>query len=136
MNETSLRTPSLGWPRWIGAFGLVWNAYGVYQYLVTVGLMGPAGSQPATADAMPLWVTAAFAISVFAGVLGSLCLLILNRWATALLVLSLAADLLWDIRVLGGGDRSSPIGIVASSTIVAIVLAWTSYHAGKKGWLR
>jgi len=137
MNQTSLRTAAIGWPRWFGAFGLAWNLYGVYQYLTTVGLVGPTdGAQPTAADAMPLWVTAAFAIGVFAGTLGSLCLLLLNRWATLLLVLSLIADLLWDVRMLSGGDRGSAAAIVIASTVVAIILAWTSYHAGKKGWLR
>jgi len=137
MNQTSLRTAAAGWPRWVGAFGLAWNLYGVYQYLTTVGLVGPtAGGQPTTADAMPLWVTAAFAIGVFAGTLGSLCLLLLNRSATLLLVVSLIADLLWDVRMLSGGDRGSAAAVVIASTVVAIVLAWTSYHAGRKGWLR
>lgn len=135
MTDASMRAPA--WPRWIGGLGAIWNLYGVYEYLMTVGVVGPgAGSQQAMAAAMPMWVTAAFAISLFAGSLGSLCLLMLNRWATGLLVLSLLTDLLWDVRMLSGGDRSSAIGIAASSTLVAILLAWTSYHAGRKGWLR
>jgi hypothetical protein len=136
MNDTSVRAPTFGWPRWIGAFGLVWNLYGVYQYLMTVGLLGPAKGVPAAADAMPLWVTAAFAIGVFAGTVGSLCLLALNRSATLLLVLSLIADLLWDVRMLSGGDRASAAVLVVASTAIAVVLAWTAYSAGKKGWLR
>ena len=137
MNQTSLRTAAAGWPRRVGAIGLAWKLYGVYQYLTTVGFVGPtANAHPTTADTMPLWVTAAFAIGVFAGTLGSLCLLLLNRWATVLLVVSLIADLLWDVRMLSGGDRGSAAAIVIASTVVAIVLAWTSYHAGKKGWLR
>jgi len=137
MNETSLRTSALAWPRWVGAFGLAWNLYGVYQYLMTVGVVGAAaGSHITPSDAMPPWVTAAFAIGVFAGTLGSLCLLLLNRWATLLLVVSLVADLLWDVRVLSGGDRGSDAAIVIASTLVAVVLAWASYHTGKKGLLR
>jgi hypothetical protein len=109
--------------------------YGVYQYLTTVGLVGASASHPPIAG-VPMWVSAAFAVSVFAGTLGSLCLLMLNRSATALLVLSLLSDVLWDIRTFSGGDRVSSIGIVATATIVAIFLAWISYFAGKRGWLR
>jgi hypothetical protein len=85
---------------------------------------------------MPLWVTAAFAIAVFAGTVGSLCLLVVNRWATLLLILSLIADLLWDVRMLSGGDRGSAAVLVVASTVIALVLAWTAYSAGKKGWPR
>ena len=134
MTDTSMRSPA--WPRWVGGFGAIWNSYGIYQYLMTVGLVGASGSHSTMANAMPTWVSAAFAVSVFAGTLGGLCLLMLSRWATGLLVVSLVADLLWDIRTFSGGDRNSAIGIVVTATIVAIFLAWTSYHAGKRGWLR
>lgn len=136
MTDISAPASAPVWPRLVGALGLLWNLYGVYEYLVTVGIVGTAaGVQPTTADTIPAWVTAAFAVAVFAGALGSLFLLLLNRWAVGLLVISLFADLLWDLRMVRGGDHGSAIGLVASVTLIGILLAWTSYWASKKGIL-
>lgn len=137
MTDMSISTPVPVWPRLVGAFGLIWNLYGVYQYLMTVGILGRGGgSRPTMADAMPMWVTAAFAIAVFGGAIGSLCLLLLNRWATGLLLLSLLADLLWGVRTVSGGDHGSALILVACVIVIGIVLAWTAHASGKKGWLR
>jgi hypothetical protein len=137
MTDISMNTPAPAWPRLVGGFGLIWNLYGVYEYLTTVGILGPGGgSRPPMADTMPMWVTAAFAIAVFAGAIGSFCLLLLNRWAIGLLFLSLLADLLWDVRMASGSDHGSGLALVASVTVIGIVLAWVAHSAGKKGWLR
>jgi hypothetical protein len=123
------------WLRILAALGLAWNLYGVYQYFDTVGIVGAGGAQAALSGAVPLWVTVAFAIAVLAGSLGSLCLLLLSRWATPLLILSLLAELAWDVPMVGGGD-GSPVGIAAMVSVVGVLLAWVAYSAGKKGWLR
>jgi hypothetical protein len=131
----STRPSTPNWPRIVGALGLIWNLYGVYQYFVDVGILA-ARAGPSMASAMPPWVTAAFATAVFAGVLGSLCLLVLNRWATALLVVSLLADLAWDVRMASGGDHGSAMGLVAAVTLIGVVLVSTAHWAGKNGLLR
>lgn len=135
MNDITMSSPAPAWPRLLGGLGLVWNSYGVYQYLVTVGVLGSRGAQPA-ATAMPMWVTGAFAVAVFGGALGSLCLVLLNRWAAGLLFLSLLGDLLWDVRMVSGADRGSALILVVCVTAIGLVLAWAAYSAGKKGWLR
>jgi hypothetical protein len=136
MVEIPVRASAPAWPRWVGAFGLIWNLYGVYQYLGTVGALGAAASQSQMASAMPGWVSAAFGISVVAGALGGLCLVLLNRWATWLLLLSLLTDLLWGARILSGNDANSAMGLVVAATLIDVLLAWAAYAAGKKGWLR
>ena len=53
---------------------------------------------------MPAWVTGAFAIAVFGGALGCVGLLMLKRWSTWLLLISLLAVLaqdLWAFRAEG-----------------------------------
>lgn len=77
------------------AFGVLWNAYGVYQFLGTLmkspaNLMsdGMTAEQAAAYLALPLWMTAAFAVGVFGGLLGSVLLFIRRRVAVPILVTS------------------------------------------------
>ena len=73
-----------GWLRIVAALGLVWNLFGVYQYLMTVGVV--AGADAAAVAAMPAWVTGAFAVAVFGGALGCVGLLMLKGWSKLLLL--------------------------------------------------
>jgi hypothetical protein len=125
------------WLRIVAALGLLWNLYGVYEYLRSVGVV--AGADPAmAATAMPTWVVGAFAIAVFAGALGSLGLLLLARWSKWLLGLSLIAVLAQDIWAfaLSGIQPAEGMGIAAAIVLVAIVLFWLAYSADNKRWLR
>lgn len=121
------------WVRIVAAVGLLWNLFGCYAYLQTVGaLSGAAAMAP-----MPTWVTAAFATSVFAGALGCLGLLLLKSWSKLLLLLSLLCVLaqdVWAFALRTGPSSESPVLPIAV-TVIAIVLAWLAHDAGKKGWL-
>ena len=135
MNDlTASRAPA--WLRIVALLAVLWNLYGVYAYLQTVGAV-PGGDPAMAASTMPTWVTGAFAIAVFAGVLGSLGLLLLKRWAKLLLLLSLLAVLaedLWAFVLREGGPDKGPI-IPIAVNLVAILLVWLAYTADRKGWL-
>ena len=136
MNDVIGSNPP-SWLRAVAALGLLWNLFGVYQYLMTVGMIG--GAEQA-ADATPAWVKGAFAIAVFGGALGCLGLLMLKRWSKSLLLLSLVAVLVMDawiflISGLAGTMPPAELGITISVIVVAILLAWLSHDAARKGWL-
>lgn len=127
-----------GWLRAVAGLGLLWNLYGVYNYLMTVGVVG--GADRAAVAAMPAWVTGAFAIAVFAGALGCLGLLMLKRWSKLLLLLSFLAVLAMDawIFLLSGMSGEMPpaeLGVTIAVVVVAALLAWLSHDADRKGWL-
>lgn len=131
-------TPAPAWLRIVAALGLLWNLFGVYQYLMTVGVV--AGADAAAVAMMPSWVTGAFAVAVFGGALGCLGLLMLKRWAKLLLLLSLLGVLamdLWMFVLSGLGATMPPaeMGVTAAVVLIAILLAWLAYSADKKGWL-
>lgn len=122
------------WLRIVAALGLLWNLFGCYAYLQVVGAL--PGGEAMRDSPMPAWVTAAFAIAVFGGALGSLGLLLLKGWSRLLLLLSLLAVLVQDVwaYVLNeapAGDIVLPILV----NLIAIALAWLAHDAGKRGWL-
>jgi len=126
------------WLRIVAALALLWNLFGVYNYLMTVGVVG--GADAAAAGAMPAWVTGAFAIAVFGGALGSLGLLMLKRWSKLLLLVSLLGVLAMDLWMfvlsgLGGTMAGPEMGVNVAIVVVAILLVWLAYSADKKGWL-
>jgi len=137
MNDV-IGAPAPAWLRIVAALGLCWNLYGVYQYLMTVGVVG--GANAAAAGAMPVWVTGAFAIAVFGGALGCVGLLMLKSWSKLLLLVSLLGVLAMDLWmfVLSGMGASMPgaeMGITIAVVVVAVLLVWLAYDADKKGWL-
>jgi hypothetical protein len=126
------------WLRIVAALGLLWNLFGVYNYLMTVGVVG--GADAAAADAMPAWVTGAFALAVFGGALGCLGLLLLKRWSKLLLLISLLAVLAMDLWMfvlsgLGATAAAAELGVTVAVAVVAVLLVWLAYSADKKGWL-
>jgi hypothetical protein len=123
------------WLRLIAGLALLWNLFGVYAYLQTVGIV-PGAPADMTSKAMPAWVVGAFAVAVFAGALGSLGLLLLKRWAKMILVLSLLALLLEDLWafVLREGHETQ-LALSLAVNAIAILLVWLAYTADRKGWL-
>ena len=131
-------TAAPAWLRIVAALGLLWNLFGVYNYLMAVGMV--AGADPAAVGLMPAWVTGAFAIAVFGGALGCLGLLMLKRWAKLLLLVSLLGVLAMDLWMfvlsgLGGSMPPAEMAVTVCVVLVAILLVWLAHSADKKGWL-
>lgn len=80
----------------ISALALVWNALGVMAYLQQAFMSAEdfKNLDPAQQDLLasqPQWITAAFAIAVFAGFVGCILLLMRKKIAVRMLILSFAA---------------------------------------------
>lgn len=124
----------------ISVVALLWNLLGVSAYLMDAyNMVELTAEQTAFKEHRPVWYTAAFAIAVFAGALGSIALLLRKKLAVVLFLLSLIAVLI--IRVyeffmqddveMSGGTIVMPIIVV----IVAALLYWYSKGAREKAWL-
>ena len=134
-----VRTP--GWFRLLAVLGLAWNAYGVYMYLLSVGMIrgaAPAAAPPA--QAVPAWVTGVFAVAVFAGLLGSLLMVAGKRLACIFFVLSflaVVAQMVWvafisNARAVEGMKALIMPGTV---TLVALLLMLVAAKGAAKYWL-
>ena len=133
--STMIGARAPAWLRIVAALGLLWNCIGVYAYLATVGVA--KGGEGMTMAQMPAWVTGAFAISVFGGLLGSLGLVLLMRWSKLLLLLSFVALLAQDIWKFALYDGpSNGLGLTIAVNLISLALVWLAYSADSKGWLR
>ena len=142
-NVIGARAPM--WFRGAALLGLLWNAFGVYMYLKSVGMFGDpvAGLDAAHADlarTIPAWLTGVFAVAVFAGLLGSLCMVAGKRLASPLLLISLLAVIVqsaWLILVSNARAVEGAMALVMPLliTCVAALLLWLASKGSMKGWL-
>ena len=131
---------------WIAAvLGLLWEAFGVATYLMHVGVlpMDTSGMSPAEVqlgESMPAWATAAYAVAVFAGLIGALGLVLRKGWSRTLLFLSLLALLVqfgWWVLMSGAMEVIGPsmIAMPAVVIVVGVILVFFANYAAKRGWL-
>lgn len=131
-----------GWFLPVAVAALLFEAYGVYSYLIHV-TTDPAGlplDQRDLVMAMPPWMNAAFALAVWTGLAGALLLLMRRRLAAPLLLLSLVAAVVQfgamlvvpDLRNLIGSDDLLVPFLILLTCYGVWHLAW---HARRSGWL-
>jgi len=129
----------------IGWVALLWNLVGVVMFFMQTGLtpeqiaaMPP--ERQVVYEAMPPWLTVAFGVGVFGGVLGALGLLLRKRWAVAAFAASLLAVVAnmvgvyvhtpaWEI----SGAAGLPLGVLLIA--IAGFLFWYARRAGARGWI-
>ncbi|WP_373476038.1 hypothetical protein [Sphingorhabdus sp.] len=120
--------------RIIGIIGILWNLVGVASYLAHVGMFGPeAAATPPGSPPMPIYITAAFAIAVFGGVLGSAGLAIFKSWAKPVLWLAFVTSVInWTWVFMYGVGASMPLGVsvIAISLGLAVVASRASLTKG------
>ena len=92
-------------------------------------------------ETVPIWATAAFAVAVFGGALGSLLLLLRRKLAEPVLIASLAGIVVQFVHsffiaksmaVYGPGSIIMPVMVI----LIGVALVWFAQKAGKAGWLR
>ncbi len=135
-----------GWYWAVALAALLWNGFGCFMYLTQVGMdAAEMAKLPAVQQevwrAMPGWAVGAYAVAVWAGLLGAVGLLLRRRWAR----LAFAASLLGVIVQFGWTFLGTPIlermGASAAAfpafiLLVIALLLWFSGVAAKRGWLR
>ncbi len=140
---TGGRPPAWFWI--VAVLALLWEGFGVAQYLMHVGAlpnnMEMSAAERSLMNSSPMWVTGLFAVGVFGGALGALGLLLRQSWARLLLILSLVAVVLQFGGWLLATDAIAGIGptvfiMPAIIVAVAILLVWVANLAAARGWLR
>ncbi|MEZ7950884.1 MAG: hypothetical protein QMC07_09960 [Flavobacteriaceae bacterium] len=139
-----LRKPSnLFWV--ISSIALVWNLMGVFNYLDQAFMTDkvletlPKEQQILYQD-VPAWVTAAFAIAVFSGTLGSLLLLLKKKNSSTFFIISflgIMGQMSYRLLIDQNSDSYGPMGIAMPIIIIAFggYLIWYSRKANEHRWL-
>ncbi|MGV3479975.1 MAG: hypothetical protein ACO1O3_08515 [Sphingobium sp.] len=132
-------------PRWFrpaALLAVLWNAFGVVMYLSSVGVFGDPTTGLSEADrvaatSIPAWIMGAFAIGTFAGLIGSLGLLLRQRWSVPVLIVSLVALLILEgwIVFLSGALVSFGLAVPVMVSAGAVLITWLAVRARRSGWL-
>jgi len=146
MRGSGTSRPVPAWYWLVAAAALLFEAFGCFNYLAYVSISPERLAtlpldERVVVGATPPWITAAYAIAVWAGLFGAVLLLMRRRHAGLLLLVSLVA-----VVVQFGGVLLVPRlrEILSPDTytlpIVVVVIAYGFWHfarhAGKRGWLR
>lgn len=138
-------TPPPKWYLPTAIVALFWNLLGCAAYLADVTLTpediaGMSATQQAPYASRPAWAVAATAIAVWGGAAGSIGLILRKRWATPVLIASLAGVVVQDIALFaltGGGSQDGPTVAVLQGLVlvIAIGLVLLGRKAAARGWL-
>lgn len=130
----------------IGVIALIWNGIGVFNYLMQAfkteaSTAELSAEQIAFMDGLPAWMTALFAIAVFAGVIGCIALLMRKKIAVMLFVVSFLSATLMQLYWLFGTNaievfnESMPYLMPILIIVISAFLVWYSKDQKKKGVL-
>jgi len=134
------------WSFWaISAFALIWNVLGSMNYFMQMNA-DTVATLPETHRAIiigrPAWATGGFALSVFAGALGGLLLLLRKSAASYLFIGSLlgtSVTMIHTARIATSTIDFSAAEIlvmIVMPLVVAAFLIWYSRRAEGRGWIR
>jgi hypothetical protein len=125
----------------VGLLSLMWNGFGCYDYLMTrmrnedyFRMMGPdvdPQAMLAWVDSFPIYAQIGWGLGVWMGLLGSILLLMRNRWAVPALGLSLVGALLGlGYQILAAPPPPAPSmneGLMAYMAYIIIIIAAALY---------
>lgn len=118
------------WHLWLcGVLALMWNGVGAFDYVMTearnASYMGSfTPEQRAYFYGFPIWVVAAWALSVWGGVLGSILLLLRRRLAVPILGVSLATFLITTYHnfvLTNGFEVMGGVGSLIFSAVIFVI---------------
>jgi hypothetical protein len=135
-------------PQWFkitAIVAIIWNLMGVIAFIAHVMMTPEMLAELSQAEQMlykntPAWALFAFALSVFAGMLGSIVLFMKKAYALIVLILSLIGVLVQmfhsffmidSIEVYGPGGMIMPIMVI----IISIALVFIANKAKVNNWL-
>ena len=130
----------------VAVVALIWNLMGVFAFIADMTISDDmlaelSDAQRAMRDAVPIWAVAAYAIAVFSGSLGGLCLLLRSKVAVNLFAVSLAGIIIqmFNAFILQNGIEAYGAEAMAMPGMIIIagfLLLLFSRSARNKGWLK
>jgi hypothetical protein len=137
-------------PRWywiVAGLALLWMLFGVLAFIMDPLTSDEMLAQMDTAqrevfEARPTWLFVVYGIAVFAGLAGTIGLLMRRRFAVLAFAISLAFVVLQFVYVLFVLDAIGRIGAAEAVPFPLVIMSigaallWLSLHARKRHWFR
>ena len=148
MTDTMMKSAT-PWHLWVvGVVSLLWNAFGGYDFVMSVTqgetywrASGMTDAMIAYFNAMPTWMYVPWVLGVWGAVAGSILLLMRSRFAVhafALSVLGAAGNLIYGL-MNPMPELPAEMAMMAympwAIVLIAAFLAWYAWTMGKKGVL-
>ena len=141
---TTVKPPTWFWV--VTVLALLWNLMGVSNYLYQafnqVAILESLDqTQREVFESTPAWATAAFALAVFSGLIGSIALLLRKKWARPLFIISLLTAIVqfnhWlfisdAVEAFGPSTYTMPLIVI----IIGLYLIFFAKQGIRKGWLK
>jgi hypothetical protein len=122
----------------VATVGLAWNAFGLFQFVRSLQntpeslvRMGMTAERARVYTSYPAWMTAAFAVGVFGGLIGSLLLLLRDRRVTPVFLASLVGYV-----VLYIGDATEGVFAALGAPQVIVLTLVVAIAAALLAWSR
>jgi hypothetical protein len=141
---TTVKPPVWFWV--VSTIALLWNLMGVFNYLNQAFnqqaiLESLDQAQREVFEGIPAWATAAFAIAVFSGFIGSIGLLLRKKWARPFFIISLITAVAQFVHWLFISNAveafgTSTYGMPMIVIIIGLYLVFFSKQGIQKGWLK
>jgi len=147
MNQMTVRTP---WHLWVvGVVSLLWNAFGAFDFVSTItrgeAYMREMGFDQAMIDyflAMPTWMYVPWTLGVWGAVIGSILLLLRNRfavWAFALSLIGAVVSLVYG-QLMGPPPLTPDMAMMKwmpfAIMLITVLLFVYAFNMRRKGVLR
>lgn len=119
------RTPAHLWI--VGVLGILWNAFGAFNYTMTqtrneAVMSGLTAAQRAYVESFPAWAEGAWALGVWGGLAGAVLLLMRSRYAVPVFAISLAG--LAGTAIYQFALSSPPEEMVRGSGLILHLFIW------------
>jgi hypothetical protein len=142
---TDTRKPVPRWYMISAVVAILWNLLGVSAFAMQMMLSPEMLAQlPAPEreliESTPVWATAAFALAVIGGLLGSIGLAVRKRWALLFLWLSLLGIVVQNVHGFFMSDALAVYGpqaavMPALVIVIAVLLVLMARNANSRHWL-
>jgi hypothetical protein len=146
---TDTMKSAVPWHLWAaGVISLLWNAYGGYDFVMSVTqgetywrASGMTDAMIAYYNAMPTWMYVPWVLGVWGAVAGSILLLLRKKLAVQAFALSLLGAVISLAYGLANPMPPLPEAMAMMSympwviVVIAALLAWYAWTMGKKGML-
>ncbi len=139
--ENSGKAP---WHLWVvGGLTLLWNAVGIFSYMMTrldkLEALGMTAEDIAFYDSFPAWSNALWAMGVWGAFFGSVLLLMRSRWAVVSLLVSvvgLVGTTYFQRFMIEIPEKFDSIGLSAAIWVITLFMLWYAYRMKQAGVLR